>query len=158
MATFTSEPSSEGNTPRFAYEVVGPEIDSMTNLADDAYDQSVEFLERLLEFVAENQVSNVNVTLDDVDVDIPSLSIPPVPAAPTLNINLPNLPADFIPNTIAGIDLNSIGAIPTFTAADPIVNLPTAPTPFSGTAPGPAPTINDSFTFPTGRTRHSGEH
>ena len=149
---FTTTVSPSGESPRAAYEIVGPEIDSMTNYANNAYNQSVVFLDSLLGFISEGQVSNINVNLEEVDVDTPPLSLPPTPTAPDITLNLPNLPADFVPNNIAGIDLNAIGAIPTFTVSDPTINIPAAPNPFSGTAPGPAPVINDSFTFPDSPT------
>jgi hypothetical protein len=146
MAITTETPAADGG--KFAYQIVGPEIDSMTSYATQAYDKSVTFIDELLLYIADNQTSNSSVTLDDIDVDIPSTNIPTIPTAPAVNINLPNLPADFTPNTIAGINLSAIGNIPTFTTPEPAINLPTAPAAFSGTIAGSAPTVKDDFSFP----------
>ena len=143
---FTSDVDT--NAPRYAYEIVGPEIESMTDYADSAYDRSVVFLEELLAFISETPISNVNVSLEDVGSDIPPISLPSAPTAPNLSINIPNLPSEFVPGNIAGIDLGAIGSIPTFNTAAPSINIPSAPVAFSGDAPSPSPTIKDDFSYP----------
>lgn len=131
-----------------AYEIVGPQVANMTGYASDAYDISVVFLEDLLGFVAENQVNNITESIDDIAIDIPDLSLPATPISPDIDINLPNLPADFQPGDVSSIDLNAIGVLPDFTATDPSINLPATPTPFSGEIAGSAPTLKEDFNYP----------
>ena len=131
-----------------AYEIVGPEIDSMTNYADSAYKKSIVFIDELLNFIENTEIPEANVSLSNVGVDVPEVTIPTAPAAPTVSINLPSLPADFVPNTIQGINLNAIGAIPTFTDTSPTINLPNTPAPFSGTLNATPPVLKEDFNFP----------
>ena len=90
MAITSETPNPNGGV--FAYQIVGPEIDSMTDYATEAYDKSVVFIDELLTYIADNELSSSSVTLADIDVDIPATTVPTIPTAPTVNINLPNLP------------------------------------------------------------------
>lgn len=131
-----------------AYEIAPAEIDDMTNMAEDAYNKSVIFLDQLLAYIADSSVAGIGVNLEDVSVDIPDLNLPTAPLSPSISINLPNLPAPYVSGSIGGIDLNAIGAIPLFTAVEPTIVLPATPVPFSETLDATAPPLKDDFIYP----------
>lgn len=138
--------------PETSYNIVKPEIASATAHADYAYGRAMGFLDALLNYIADNQVSNVNVDLGEVDLDVPNFVLPSTPQSPNISINLPNLPAEFVPGDIADIDLDAIGNLPTFNVSAPTISLPTTPSALNKTFDEDEPSITTTFNFPDAPT------
>lgn len=133
------------------YDTIQPEISSATERATEAFSQAIEFLNEISSAV-DRGISRVSVGFDDIDTTVPSYTTPVTPEIPDIEISIPNLPADFQPGNISGIDLNAIGTLPSFSDTAPTISLPTTPAPFTGTLDTDAPTVQTEFNFPDAPT------
>lgn len=138
---------------RSAFEIVGPEIDQATSIAETARDKTNEFVQKLEDFVEffdlQQSTVDINEFLTLNPNIIPStIDIPDAPNSPNFSLNLPSQPSPFVPNSINSINLTPLGLFPTFNIDTPDVDFPDRPSSFSKTFTETAPTV-DTFTFPT---------
>lgn len=133
--------------------VVYSQVDLATGYANESFDNAAEFLDRLASYTASVQPIAEQAYFDSIDLPNPDFIFPDEPDAPVLNPVTVTIP-DFVPIDI-DTEFGSLPPAPTFTAADPSLNLPAPPSGLSVTAPTAGPDIETDFEFPDAPTEES---
>lgn len=158
-------PSGAGDASWYGSENWSPAAQVDTHLeflgkaAVTSFTNTVEFLKCLRDTILNDlqvDAAGYLVDFDDIEFTGSSFSLPSVPTAPSISIQLPTLPAEFVPGTISPLTVTNP---PEFTEDAPVVQeipTPDATLPdFNSTLPdvdydaGVFPTILPDTTLPT---------
>lgn len=136
------------------YALVTQHIDYAHAYASQAFNVSMDFLDRLADYVPtiDNLVDEVD--LSTITTPSPDFQIPASPTVPSISITIPEFPADFVPGDSIDFDENALAPFPTYDLTAPTVDTDGIPLPddLSATAPGDAPTLDLATTYPDAPT------
>lgn len=106
--------------------------------AQEAFEQALQIVGTLQDFTIPNITTQVS--FDAVPDSGAPFEVPPAPAAPSINLVAPNLPAE------PTLDIPAVPAVddaPEFDGVRPVVEFDDKPAALDATAPGDAPSVSD---------------
>jgi len=127
---------------------IGNQLTDFTALAHEAYSESLSFLTEMNDYLKNYSATNYNIQLPPNLVVPTDFQIPPEPVTPSVNVVVPALPSAFQPTVVQGISLSALGQLPSFTAVEPGLVYPNAPSALSATAPNTNINLKTDFDFP----------
>jgi hypothetical protein len=127
---------------------ISDQLAKFSLIAETAYNESFVYLNDLNAYLDNYTVSNFNIQLPSNLVQPTDFVIPDKPNDPHMNVQIPNLPSDFVSNPVEGISLSALGTLPILTATEPSLQFPNAPSPLTATPPNTNVNIQTDFDFP----------